>query len=379
MKLETTKTFIKNAKAVKSGFRYIINQGSTRSSKSFSAMQVNVLRRIINPGTRSIVAGITLDIVKSTSLRDVKKILGSNYTKIGTFYKSEMSYLFNNGSEIKFISAEKPEKFHGVDSDDVFLEEPNIWKEPDELIKQLSMRCNGFIMLTLNPSRKLKWLDNLQKREDTILIHSTYKDNQFLSKRIINEIETRSKTDEIYKSIYKDGIYVANTELSVFKNWHMVDEMPAKEKCKWIVYGLDFGWSNDQTALVELRFYDSNLYVKEHLYELEMTTAALYEKLKDIKEPIVCDNSEPRLVTELKMKGIKNLRKTRKPKGSKLTNVKQLQNLTIFVESKSLNFKTEIELYQYKKVNGEMTSILREKEDHALDATFYAWRSKVKT
>ncbi len=378
MKLETSRVFDKNIGAINEGFRYIINQGSTRSTKSYSAMQINVLRRITHPNTRGIVAGITLDIVKSTSLRDVRLIMGDLYDKIGVFYKSEMTYFFNNGSEIKFISADKPEKFHGIGSDDVFLEEPNIWKEPDELIKQLSMRCNGFLMLTLNPSRKLDWLNTIEARGDSSLIHSTYRDNPFLSERIINEIKERSKTDEVYKAIYSDGVYVANTELSVFKNWTLTDEMPRKEDCKWTIFGLDFGWSNDETALVELRLYNGALYLKEHIYKTGLRTKDLAKLLIPIDGKIICDNSDGRLKTELREAGVRDITKTRKPKGMKLINIRQLQNIPIFIHSKSVNLRTEFELYQFKKVNGDVTSVVNEKRDHLIDAMIYGWRKKVR-
>ena len=378
MNITTTSTFIKNITAINNGYRYIINQGSTRSGKSFSAMQINVLRRLTLPKTRGVTVGITLDIIKSTAIRDLQIILGELYESVGKFYRAESTYRFKNGSEIKFISADKPEKYRGLDSYDVFLEEPNIYKEPDELVTQLAMRASGFVMLTLNPSRRLKWLNDIESREDSILLHSTYRDNQFLNGKIIKEIETRSATDEIYKAIYSDGVYVVNTKQSIFTNWTVTDFFPPKEVCKWTVFGLDFGWSNDPSALIELRYYDSGIYLKEHLYETGLTTSEIYDKIKDIEEYIICDNSEPRLVTELKSLGAK-VKKVRKPLGSKLTNIKQLQNIPIYLHSKSLNLRTEIELYQWKKISGEIVNQPNEKEDHLMDALFYAWRSKVRT
>ena len=377
MKIQTTRVFDETIKAINDGYRIIIHEGSTRSTKSYSAGQVIHLMSITNPNTRTLMVGVTLQIAKRNLLKDFKKILADDWRKLGRWKVSEMTYSWSNGAETMLISAENYEKYHGLDSDVIMLDEPNLYKEGGKLIEQLAIRCRGVIILTLNPSRKLEWLQQLLERPDTKYIHSTYKDNRFLEQRVINEIEARAKVDERFKRVYVEGKYVANLESAIFTNWNVSDFQPSKEESKKEVYWMDWGFANDPTVLGRSRYFDSKLFVKEFFRGVKMTTLEILEGIK-LHVPsgsvIVVDNSEPRLVSELRSRlqgtGIQII-KTRKYKGSILTGIKQLQDIEIVIDSHSPMLLDEFESYSWKRISGELTDTPEDKNNHGIDGIRY--------
>jgi len=287
-----------------------------------------------------------------------------------------MIYEWRNGAETLLLSAENYEKYHGMDSDFIILDEPNLYKEGGKLIEQLAIRCRGSIILTLNPSRKLDWLKAIQDRSDCKYIHSTYKDNPYLEKRVIDEIETRSKTDERFRRIYVQGLYVANLEEAVFTNWNISDFWPPADKIKRKIYGLDFGFANDPTALVELSYYNSRLYIREIFGEAKLTTIEIALELDKLpgEAVVIADNSEPRLLHELRtmIRPDIQIQKTIKKKGSILTGIRNLQDLELVLHSNSPYLIEEFELYSWKKINGELTDTPEDRNNHRIDGIRYA-------
>jgi len=375
MKLTTTKVFHKNAEALAEGYRYVINEGSTRSSKTYSAIELAILLSIFKPALRVIIVGVTLSIVKRNIVKEMKNILSDSWRKVGVMKISDMVFEFHNGSEIVLVSAENYEKYHGVDSDYIFLEEPNIFKEGDKLIEQFAIRCRGSLVLTLNPSRKLDWLIKIQQRPDCKYIHSTYKDNQFLEQRVIDEIEARAKVDPRFKRVYVEGLYVANLEEAVFTNWGISDNYPKIEDVKIHGYGLDWGFANDPTVLIEGCIYNSEYHLKEHFRAAKMVTKDILTELLKLPKGsiVVCDNSEPRLIVELRtsLKGHVTLIKAKKPKGSIRAGIKLMQSIWINLHSRSPKLISEFESYKWKKVSGELTDTPEDKNNHAPDAARY--------
>jgi phage terminase large subunit len=362
-----------------------MNVGSTRSSKSYTAVQIAVLKAITEPNIRIIIVGVTLSIVRSTILSYLKEIIGDDWSRFGRFYKSEFAYYFNNNSEIIMMSAENPEKLRGVKSNYVFLEEINIAKNGEELVTQLSMRCSGFIMFTMNPSRRLKYLDAIQSRPDCKYLHSTYKDNRFLEKRIVDDIEYKAKHDDRFKQIYVKGKYMANADNAVFTNWSLTDNIPIAEECKKNIYALDWGYKPDPTVLTHYKRQGRRIYLKEIFRGTEAKTKDIADVLEKLPSSsvIVADNSEKRLVAEVNQE-LKNRGKNiyvytiRKPKHQKKTDAKLLQEYDIYLYSRDTEMISEFEELSYKKVSGVLTTDLQDGNDHSCDNLFYAFRFDMK-
>lgn len=377
MRIKVTPVFIKNIEALLDDKRHIENVGSTRSSKTWSKVQEYVLLGLIRKNTELFMVGKTNKIIMFTLEKALKKILGKDYRRFGKYLSSKNTYFFRNGSTLTFISSENAEDYHGVESHFVDYEEPNIYKDGATLTEQLSMRCKGVSSYTLNPSRKVEFLQNLAKRKDYKYIHSTYKDNPFLNKNTIDEIEERAKHDERYRRIYVEGQYVANTETAIFTHWEVSDFYPSVEQSKKVIYGLDWGFSNDPTALVELRVYNSKLYIREIFSGVGMTTQQINDELNKLpnRSVIVADNSEPRLISELRVKQGSRIQllKARKRKGSIKTGIKKMQSIPIVLDSRSPYLVEEFELYSWKKISGELTDTPEDKNNHRIDGARYAY------
>lgn len=377
MRMKASRVLIDNIESLIDGYSHAINQGGTRSTKTHSKVQEYILLATIRKNTELFMVGKTNRIIKLTLYKYLKKILGGDFRKFGKYLKSENTYYFHNGSAITFISAENAEDYHGVESDFVDYEEPNIFKEGDIVTEQLSMRCKGASSYTLNPTRKLKFLSKIQEREDSKYIHSTYKDNRFLAKNVIKEIEIRGAQDARYKAIYMDGKYMADGESAIFTNWSIADFQPEKSQCKKEVYSMDWGFSNDPTTLERSRYYDSKLYVKELFRAAKLTTHEIAFNISAYVPHgsiIIVDNSEPRLLAELRilLKGTNiQLLKTKKGKGSILTGIKQLQSIPIVIDSSSPFLIEEFELYAWKKISGVLTNTPEDKNNHGIDAIRY--------
>ena len=285
------------------------------------------------------------------------------------FNRTDKTYSFPNGSVVYFLSADSEEKFVGLSSDYVLLDEVNLYAEGDAITQQLAMRCRNALIFTMNPSRRIDYLAALEERENCVYIHSTYKDNTFLERSVIEEIEERAKRDKRFAAVYRDGRYMADSERAVFNNWEVVDSIP--EDYKWRAYSADWGFSNDPTAIVEATFSEGILYVRELVYKTGMTTMQIFTELKKLKgEAIWGDNSEPRLIHELNQKGI-NIIPTKKYPGSVLDGIRALQNQDIRVLKSSSNIIQELEDYQWKKTAGVLLDVPEDKNNHAIDALRY--------
>lgn len=365
---------MKYIKALNEGKRYIISEGGTRSGKTFDALQIIHLYASKNSGTIVVVVGLTVPVVKANLVESFKEILGTKWSK-RNYNSTDRIYTYSNGSKIMFNSADSPDKYIGLKSDIVLLDEHNLFGEGKEILSQLSMRCEGFVILTSNPSRIVPHVEELKLRETAIYIHSTYKDNlEFLPLSLVADIEARGKIEPLFRRIYLEGLYAVDTELAVYTNWSTFEgDFPDNyKKYDWKTYGLDFGYSNDPTALIEIVHMEGKLWVREHLYKKKLSTKKIRKVLKKVvgSEICVADSAEPRLLVEVGI-GIPRLHAAKKPKGSILTGITRLQGIPIMVHKDSKNLIRELYAYTWKKVGGVIIPIPIDRDNHLLDALRY--------
>jgi len=352
--------------ALNDGYRYIQSVGGTRSGKTYSALQLLYLKAANTPGLEIIIGALTVNILKKNLMKPFFAMIQGYDDR--AYNRTDKTYTFPNGTVIYFMSADSEDKFVGLASDYVLLDEVNLYPEGDEITKQLAMRCRGALIFTMNPSRRVDFLAMLEWRDDNITMHSTYKNNPFLELTVVKEIEERAKN--------RDGRYMANAERAIYNNWRVMEdgeEFPEYE-FKWRAWGLDFGFKNDPTALIEVVYHDKKLYLREHTYETKLTTAEISKRLlKIVKgELIMADNSEPRLIHELgAVKGI-NIVSAKKYRGSVLDGIRAVQNEEIIVDKNSKHLIMELEDYQWKKTSGTIMDIPEDANNHLMDALRYA-------
>jgi len=284
--------------------------------------------------------------------------------------KSSSEYRLN-GNLVEFISLDQPTKVRGRKRDVLFINEANELFFEDW--QQLVFRTTDKIILDYNPSDEFHWIyEKVKTREDADFYITTYKDNPFLGLEIIKEIERLKHTDENYWKVY--GLGQVGAAKSLIFNFNLIDTIP--ENARFISYGLDFGFTNDPTALVKVYLHDTNLYVKELLYRTGMTNQDIAKELDRLeigrREEIFADASEPKSIEEIYRMGW-NIKKADKPQGSVNLGIDMLRRYTLNVTKDSLNVIKESRNYKYKEdKNGNILNEPADAFNHTMDALRYA-------
>jgi phage terminase large subunit len=369
-----TKVFEWNLEAYQAKtYRVIANQGSTRSGKTYSISQLLALFIPHKEKVTISVVSPSLPHLKRGARRDILQILeNAGIYSDEAFNKTDNVYHYPNGSYIEFFGAEDFGKVRGPGRDILYINEANLL--PHSIYQQLALRTKQTIFLDFNPVDEASWVYDVADKETNKLIHSTYKNNPFLPKEQIAEIESLRDADENMWKVFGLGERGKSQEI-IYTHWK---QGPFKEDSE-VVYGLDFGYSVP-TALIKVGFKDNQTYAHEMLYETRLTTNDLIERLKtlDIKrsEEIFCDNAEPKTIEELVRAGY-NAKPAEKDVYAGIQKVKS-QPLTITPES--TNLIKEIRSYKWKtdkdgKVHPDESPV--KMWDHGCDAMRYAIFTKL--
>lgn len=362
MEIEATTVFQKNWNSKK---RIVVNQGSTRSSKTYSIALLFVLRAYQERNGVFTICRKTLPALKATAFRDYLGILESlKLFNPENLNKSDLIYRMGN-SQTEFISIDEPQKIRGRKRKDLWINEANELTYDD--FKQLVLRTTGQIFMDYNPSDEFHWIyDKILPREDCEFIHSTYLDNPFLDAETIKEIERMKDEDENYWRIFGLGERGISTE-KVYSNWDLIDEMPEGLDT---VYGLDFGYNNE-SALVRVGIKEKDLYVEELIYNKYLTNSDLIEKIKrlEIKGLIYADAAEPQRIKEMIRAGIAVRPAIKDVKNG----IDFIKTFKIHILKSSVNLQKEIRSYSWKtdrdgRVLDEPVKI----GEHLLDGIRYA-------
>jgi len=365
MEIKSTVIFEKNYAALEGPHRFIINEGGSRSSKTYSLCQLMVIYCLQNSGKVVSIIRKTFPALRATVLRDFIEILKEmGIYSLDSHNKSEHIYTFSNGSIVEFFSVDDEQKIRGRKRDIAWCNEANELYFDD--FTQLNMRTEFKLIFDYNPSDSSSWLYELPK-EESILIKSTYRDNPFLPNSIRAQIEDLKRTDEALYQIYALG-EKAISKSNIYSNWTFLSHRPARFVN--YVYGLDFGY-NHPTALMRVYWCDNDIYIEPVIYESYLTTTMLIEKLQAIgieqTVTIMADYSRPEIIQEMNIAGfdVQNANKVVK-KG--IDNVK---TFGVFCQDHK-DLKREYENYKWKKIGDFITDEPVKLFDDAMDAVRYA-------
>ena len=366
MEIKSTVIFEKNYEALNDpGIRFVINEGGSRSSKTYSLCQLVIIYCLQNNHKVVSVIRKTFPALRATVLRDFIEILKElNIYSVEDHNKSEHIYTFPNGSIVEFFSVDDEQKIRGRKRDIAWCNEANELYFDD--FTQLNMRTESKLIFDYNPSESTSWLYELPT-EESIMIKSTYKDNPFLPQSIRTQIEDLKRTDEALYQIYALG-EKAISKSNIYSNWSFVAHRPAK--FVKFVYGLDFGY-NHPTALMRVYYCDKDIYVEPVIYESYLTTTMLIEKLGSLgieqTVSILADYSRPEIIQEMNNAGYDVLNANKVVKKG-IDNLKTFK--VICQDDKAL--KREYENYKWKKVGDFITDEPVKLFDDAMDAIRYA-------
>jgi phage terminase large subunit len=366
MEINSTVIFEKNYSALQDkDIRFIINEGGSRSSKTYSLCQMIIVYSLQNKGKVTSIIRKTFPALRATVMRDFLEIMKEmDLYDVNSHNKSEHIYTFPNGSIVEFFSVDDEQKIRGRKRDLAWCNEANELFYDD--FTQLNMRTEWKLIFDYNPSESASWLYELPK-EESILIKSTYRDNPFLPDSIRRQIEDLKRTDESLYQIYALG-EKAISKSNIYSNWTFVKHRPARFVN--YVYGLDFGY-NHPTALMRVYWCESDIYIEPVIYESYLTTTNLIERCESLgvekNITIVADYARPEIIAEMNNAGydVQNANKVVK-KG-----IDNIKTFGVFCEDES-RIKKEYENYKWKKIGDQITDEPVKLWDDAMDAVRYA-------
>jgi len=352
--------------------RIRVVRGGTSASKTFTIIPMLITYAIDNPNKEISIVSESIPHLKRGALRDFLKIMQlCNIYKDDSFNKSSLTYKFPNGSFIEFFSADQPDKLRGARRDVLFVNECNniVW----EAYYQMAIRTREFIYLDYNPVSEF-WVDTeLIGDVDTDFLVLTYLDNEALDKSIIKEIEKareKAKTSDYWANWWK--VYglgqIGSLEGVVFDNWKLTDTIP--EDARLIGIGLDFGYSNDPTAIVEIYKYNGYRILHEVCYRTQMVNNDIAKMLpKNVT--VYADSAEPKSIEEIRRTGI-SIYPVTKGKDSIMFGIQTMQTQKYLVTKNSHNLIKELRSYSWdidktgKKLNKPIDNF-----NHCIDAIRY--------
>lgn len=365
MEIKATNIFSRNWDALNSDVRFIINQGGSRSSKTYSLCQMVIVYCIQNPNKVVSIVRKTFPALRATVMRDFFEIMKDLeiYEK-ANHNMSENIYRFPNGSIVEFFSVDDEQKIRGRKRDIGWCNEANeLWFED---FQQLNMRTEEKLIFDYNPSDSSSWLYKLPP-EESVLIKSTYRDNPFLPESIKRQIEDLKRTDEALYQIYALG-EKAISKSNIYNNWTFLGRKP--QRFQSYVYGLDFGY-NHPTALIRVYWSDGDIWIEPVIYESYLTTSELIEKFKQLEVEktvdILADYSRPEIIAELQNAGynVNNANKSVK------MGINFVKTFGVYCQEDEA-LKKEYENYKWKKVGDIITEEPVKLYDDAMDAVRYA-------
>lgn len=358
---------------------YKVIQGGASASKTFSIMIILIGYAESYPNSLITVAGMTYNHLATGTMRDFKKIMQeTNRWDDLNFNKSSKIYNFPNGSQIEFLSTDNMTS-RGPRRDVLFVNEANGISY--ETFDHLATRTRDFVILDYNPSAKFWAHEELvegKQKDKTTFLTLTYLDNEALSKQERDNIESRKPKENEEPSnwwvVYGLG-QIGSLEGNIYSGWIETD-YPELRKGKLVRYGLDFGFSNDQTALVAIYdLGDNTLGIEELVYEKGILGSQyaniLMSQNVDHNVLIVADNARPEIIAEIKNNGYRCIGADKNAGSVKrgIDRVSQKQ-----IKYCGYHLKREYLSYQWRKKRstGEIIDEPEDGNDHLMDALRYA-------
>lgn len=371
MNYNVGKIFNETIVAMRGGKAVIVNKGGTRSGKTWALLQLCITLISNKQGVLISVVGESVPFLKRGALRDFRTMLGGDFRPEWWNATDKVYTIPATGSAIEFFSADNDGKVHGSSRDYLFLNECYFidW----EIYRQLAVRTRRTIFLDYNPRSRF-WVDEwLLDRPDVALIHSTYRDNPFLTARQVAEIESYRESDANWWRVYGEG-ETGSVEGLIYREWSIVDEMPATYRREF--FCVDFGFTNDPTAILRVRESGGELWVDELAYRRGMLNADIVKTLQEAGvergAAIVCDSAEQKSIAEINNAGGYRAVPCTKGRGSVVAGITAVQGYRLRVTKDSVGTIDELRNYSWRRdINGNYINEPVDRYNHALDALRY--------
>jgi phage terminase large subunit len=367
LQIDTSKTY----RDIEGSKRICILQGGTRSGKSYSALQWILVKALSEPNMVFSIVRKSFPSMRVSIMRDWVGILkGLNIWDEDKWSATEHIYTFDNGSMVEFMSIDSSEKRKGSARDYLFVDECNELSREDWF--QLFIRTRKKSIIAYNPSFGTNnyIFTEIQTHPEADLYISTFKDNPYLEKQLVEEIERLKDINPEYYKIY--GMGMPGNNVGTIFSINLVEEVP--ENAEFVAFGLDYGFTVDPTALVAIWKRDKDIFIDELIYHKGMVTSDIAQRLRDLevgREEIWADSAEPRLNEELYRLGF-NVKPVRKGKDSIKLGIDLMMQYRLIVTKRSKNIVKEFGEYVWMvDKNGNFENIPVDYSNHAIDAIRY--------
>jgi phage terminase large subunit len=352
--------------------RIKIIQGGTSAGKTFGILPILIDKCAKEKGLEVSVVAETIPHLRRGALKDFLKIMRwTNRYFDDRFNKTLLRYEFANGSSIEFFSADDASKLRGARRDILYINECN--NVTFESYNELAIRTKREVYLDFNPANEFWVHKELKDEPDTDFIILTYKDNEALDESIVTQIEKnrdKAATSSYWANWWR--VYglgeVGSLEGVVFNNWKEIDTIP--KEAKLIGIGLDFGYTNDPTAAIEIYNYNGTRIINELVYRTGMVNSDI-AKILPSGVIIYADSSEPKSIEEIRRQG-KTIKGVTKGADSINYGIDVMQRQDYLVTKQSTNLIKELRSYCWDvDKQGQRMRKPIDHYNHAIDALRY--------
>ena len=351
--------------------RIKIIQGGTSAGKTFGILPILIDKATKTGGLEISVVAESIPHLRRGALRDFLKVMKwTNRFVDERFNKSLLKYEFANGSFIEFFSADDSSKLRGARRDILYINECN--NVNFEAYNELSIRTKKEVYLDFNPANEF-WVEEIKEDAEADFIILTYKDNEALDKGIVDQIEKnrlKAETSTYWRNWWK--VYglgeLGMLEGVVFSNWKPIDIIP--KEARLIGIGMDFGYTNDPTSIIEVWKHNETRILNEVTYQTGLLNSDIAKLLpKDV--PVYADSAEPKSIRTIQLAGI-TIKGVTKGRDSINYGIDVMQREEYLVTSNSTNLIKELRSYCWDTdKTGKRLNKPVDNYNHAIDAVRY--------
>jgi len=348
-------------------------QGGTSAGKTFGVLPVLIDICAKTPLIETSIVAESIPHLKRGAMKDFKKIMiETGRWNNSRWNATDFKYTFANGSQIEFFSADNDSKLRGARRDYLYMNEAN--NMTFHAYTELASRTKLGVYLDWNPVNEFWFHTDLLNDNDVDFLKVNYLDNEACPESALNFIlkaKEKSSTSLYWENWYK--VYglgeIGSLEGVIFNNWKTIDIIP--QEARLIGYGLDFGYTNDPTSIIEVYQYNGQRLINELCYQKGLSNSQI-AKFITTKLPCYCDSAEPKSIAELRMLGVNSIAVT-KGADSIVFGIQTIQQHEYLVTSKSLNLINELRKYAWDKDKrtGEKLNKPIDNFNHAIDAWRY--------
>ena len=350
-------------------------QGGTSASKTISILMdlIDRAQRDTSPTLTSVVSE-SMPHLRRGAIRDFKKIMREQgYWKNDRWNQTEKIYTFETGSEMEFFGADDDGKLRGGRRDRGFMNECN--NISLQAFDEFEVRTREFVYLDWNPTNDFWFYESvLDSRNDVDYIIVNFMDNEACPEEIRKAIMQRQNRPGWWK-VYGLG-QKGEIEGLIYKGWKIIDEIP--HEARLVRRGLDYGYTNDPSALVAIYEYNGGFIWDEEMYQKGMSNKQIADVIKaqtKPETPVVPDSSEPKSNDELISYGVTVI-PANKGQGSVLQGIQYVQDQRVSVTKRSVNLIKESRNYMWMvDKDGKIINVPEHTFSHGMDAGRYAMES----